>query len=155
MSYGLSKPEKSLPYHIRGAFRGYETALARYVATKGIPLSHFYILRLEWNDQGHSQKHVADKSFMTESVASQVIKAMEEDGLLHRNPDPTDSRKKLVCLTSKGEELRKELSLDGLGISKTYTPNISKEDVKTAMRVLMQIRGAFENYNTEYKKENS
>lgn len=151
----MNKPENSLPYYIRGAFRGFETALARYLATKDIPLSYFYILRLEWHEEGHSQKHIADKSFMTESVASQVIKAMEKDGILQRRSDPSDARKNLVGLTPEGEKLRTSISTEGIGISKAHTPNMSKEDVLTTMRVLKQVREAFEAYNIEYMADKS
>lgn len=151
----INKPETSLPYHIRGAFRGFETALARYLKTKNIPLSHFYILRLEWTNEGHPQKHLADKAFMTESVASQVIKAMEKNGVVHRMQDPNDSRKKLVCLTPQGFELRQAIVLDGIGLSKAHSPNFSKEDLTTTMRVLKEVRDAFDIYNSEYMAENS
>ncbi len=149
----INKPENSLPYHIRGAFRGFETALARYLKTKNIPLSHFYILRLEWINEGYPQKHLADKAFMTESVASQVIKAMEKNGIVRRTQDPNDSRKKLVCLTPQGLELRQTIVLDGIGLSKAHSPNISKEDFATTMRVLTQVSKAFDIYNSEYTAE--
>jgi len=155
MSSDVNNPNNSLPYHIRGAFRGFETALSRYLTTKNVPLSHFYILRLQWNDEGRSQRDIAEKSFMTESVASQVIKAMEEEGLLDRKSDPADSRKKRVFLTAKGQTTREEIVTQGMGISKRHAPDVSPEDIKTAIKVLIKIREAFDVYNAQYMKENS
>lgn len=155
MSKDINNPDNSLPHHIRGAFRGFETSLARYLATKNFPLSHFYILRLMWNGEGQSQKYIADKSFMTESVASQVIKAMEQKGLLERRKDPSDARKRRVFLTQHGRELRNEILNHGIIISKEHAPDISAEDIKTTMRVLKKVREAFNVYNADYMKENS
>ena len=98
----INNPENSLPYHLRGAFRGYETALGRHLKRYDIPTSQFYILRLQWDPEGNNQKDIARRAFMSESVASQVIKKMEERGLLRRKPNPKDSRAYLVSLTAIG-----------------------------------------------------
>ena len=156
MKRTVNNPNQSLPYHIRGAFRGFETALARYLATKEFPLSQFYILRLQWDAQGESQKTLAQKSFMTESVASQVIKAMEKEGLLERKSDPTDARKKLVFITPKGQTLRAEMMTHGMTLSKShYSPDISPEDIRTTIDVLIKVRESFDTYNAAYLKTNS
>ena len=150
-----NNPNNSLHYHIRGVFRGFETALARYLSTKNVPLSHFYILRLQWDELGASQKQIAQKSFMTESVASQVIKAMEKDELLQRKPDSSDARKKLVFLTRKGKSLRENIVMHGIEVSETHAPIITPEEFRTTIAVLMKIRASFDLYNAEYLKENS
>lgn len=150
-----NNPNNSLPYHIRGAFRGFETALARYLATKNVPLSHFYILRLQWDEVGRTQKQLAQKSFMTESVASQVIKAMEKDGLLLRKPDPRDARKKRVYLTVKGQMLREEIVTHGIDISNDHSPDVTVEQVRTTIEVLIKMRESFDIYNAAYLKSNS
>jgi len=154
MSSEVNNPNQSLPYHIRGAFRGFETALSRYLATNSFPLSQFHILRLQWKDTGHSQKDIAKESFMTESVASQVIKVMEKDGLLERKSDQADSRKKRVFLTSKGKSLREELVTEGMKIAKTHSPDVSSQDLQTAIDVLIKVRQAFDRYNEAYNNEN-
>jgi len=73
----INNPEKSLPYYLRGAFRGFETALGRYLKTFNLPVSQFYILRLQWDEAGNSQIDIAERAFMTESVTSQVLKKMD------------------------------------------------------------------------------
>lgn len=145
----LNNPVNSLPYYIRGAFRGFETALARYLAAYDMPLSHFYILRLEWDKSGHSQKNLAERAFMTESVASQVIKAMVKTGHLTREKDPEDSRRHLVGLTQSGAKLRKQILDDGVAISQNNAPKFDAEDVRTTMTVLLEIQQAFDVYNSQ------
>ena len=121
--------------------------LARYLSDFDLPLSHFYILRIQWCDEGYSQKQISKKVFMTESVTSQVIKAMEKNGLIKRKFDPADSRKRRVFLTSKGNELREKIVVAGMELAKSNQPNISREDLITTIDVLVKIRAAFDSYN--------
>ena len=143
----INNPENSLPYHLRGAFRGYETALGRHLKRYDIPTSQFYILRLQWDPEGNNQKDIARRAFMSESVASQVIKKMEERGLLRRKPNPKDSRAYLVSLTAIGTKFREAIVKEGIQISTKNAPDISREDMKTAIRVLNKVREGFNLYN--------
>lgn len=154
MRSNINNPDYSLPHHVRGAFRGYETALSRYLAPQNLPLSQFHILRLQWDETGQTQKNIAEKSFMTESVASQVIKAMEKDGLLRRQTDRADARKKLVFITEKGIKIRERIVVTGITLLREHAPDISVDDVKTTINVLIKVREAFDAYNAEYMKNN-
>lgn len=145
----INNPENSLPYHLRGAFRGYETALGRYLKRYDLPLSQFYILRLQWDKKGNSQTDIANQAFMSESVASQVIKKMEARNLLRRKANPKDSRAQLVYLTARGTALRETIASEGIQISTENAPDIPREDIKTAIRVLKKVREGFDLYNAQ------
>lgn len=144
----INLPENSLPYHIRSAFRGFETALARYLVRWNLPLSHFYILRLQWDENGNTQTEIAKKACMSESVTSQVIQKMEKTGIVKRKSVKGDSRKRGVYLTAKGEALRNSIINDGIKISNEHSPNISRDDMLTTISVLSEVTRAFEVYNT-------
>lgn len=143
----INNPDNSLPYHLRGAFRGFEIALGRYLKRFDLPLSQFYILRLQWDENGSTQGDIAKHAFMSESVASQVIKKMETRGLVRRKPDPNDNRSQRVSLTRTGEKLRDIITKEGMQISTENAPEISPEDMKTAIQVLKKIREGFDLYN--------
>ena len=143
----INNPEKSLPYFLRGAFRGFETALGRYLTEFNLPVSQFYILRLQWNEDGNSQIDIAKRAFMTESVASQVLKKMEARDLVRRKADPNDGRSRLVNLTQTGRKMREHIVSDGIKISNQNAPQISREDMITTIEVLMKVRQSFEDYN--------
>lgn len=145
----INDPNNSLPHHLRGAFRGYETALGRYLKRYDLPLSEFYILRLQWVETGHHQKDIAERAFMSESVASQVIKKMEAKTLLRRKPNPEDSRAQLVFLTQNGTSLREKIATEGIQISNKNAPEISRKDMKTAIQVLQKVREGFDLYNAK------
>ena len=144
----INKPENSLPYHIRGAFRGFETALSRYLTSVNLPLSQFYILRLEWTDQGAQQNEISERACMSESVASQVIQKMEKAGLLERKADKSDARKRRVYITTRGESLRHAILSEGIQISKQHAPKISRDDLLTTISVLIEVKRAFDVFNS-------
>jgi len=141
--------DHSLPYHIRAAFRGFETALSRYLASQDLPLSQFYILSLPWSESGSQQNEIANKACMTESVASQVIQKMEKAGLVERKADPKDARKRSVYLTEKGHTLREAVMDDGIQISKENSPDIPREDIITTISTLIKVKKGFDIYNAK------
>ena len=149
----INNPDNSLPYHIRGAFRGFETLLTRHLKKYNLPISHFYILRLQWEDEGSSQNYIAKKAFMTESVASQVIQTMVKEKILKRKQDPKDARRRLVFLTAKGQKLRERVVTEGMNISKANAPDIAFKDVITTIEVLKKVRESFDIYNEQYSKD--
>lgn len=145
----INNPENSLPYHIRGAFRGFETALARYLATMDLPVSQFYILRLLWEEDGNSQSDIAAQASMSESVASQVIQKMEKAGLVTRRKGSGDDRKRYVYMTPEGITLREKIMTEGIKISNEHRPDISREDLLTTISVLIKVKEAFDAFNAK------
>ncbi|WP_051279290.1 MarR family winged helix-turn-helix transcriptional regulator [Hellea balneolensis] len=145
----VNNPENSLPYHIRGAFRGFETALARYLTTMNLPVSQFYILRLLWEEDGNTQSDIAEQASMSESVASQVIQKMEKAGLVTRRKGSGDDRKRYVFITPEGITLREKIMTEGIQLSNEHRPDISREDVLTTISVLMKVKEAFDAFNAQ------
>ena len=135
----INNPDNSLPYHLRGAFRGYETALGRYLKRFGLPVSQFYILRLQWDTSGNNQTDLAKRAFMSESVASQVIKKMEVNGLVRRKPDPEDSRKHLVSLTYTGEKLRTKIANNAVTISDEFDCHYKNKIIMNSLESLVRV----------------
>lgn len=78
---------------------------------------------------------------------------MEKNGLLKRRIDRSDARKKKVFLTPKGQKLRGEIIIRGQNLSNSHSPDISAEDIKTTINVLIKVREAFDIYNTDYMKQ--
>jgi DNA-binding MarR family transcriptional regulator len=133
-------PRENIAYEIRGTFRAFENALIAVLSDKDLTVGFFHILRLTWPEKGMTQIEIADLSFMTASVASQLIKKMCAEGLLEREIDKDDIRKKIVKLTVKGQETKDSLLQPILDIPKTASQSISDEDIRTAINVLTQLR---------------
>jgi len=103
------------------------------------PRSPDILQPFQWCENGRTQKNIAEQAFMTESVLSQVIKAMEQSGVLIRKADPKDARIKRVFLTDKGRSLREKIVLKGIGLSRAHAPELSLEEVKTTIDVLIKV----------------
>lgn len=135
-----SKSDRYLAYHVRGTFRAYETALNRYLMKIDLPLSHFHVLRLAWDNKGSNQKYISENSFMTESVVSQVIKAMTKDGLVKRKMCPDDARKRVIHLTPKGNKIRTKALAAGLAIVEGSYDGLSKATIEETISILITLR---------------
>ena len=82
-------------------------------ALRPLGLSHvqFVLLAtLSWLDHDHdggspSQRQVAATAGVDVMMASQVLRVLENRGLVSRRADPADARARLVSLTLEGSEL--------------------------------------------------
>ena len=73
---------------------------------------------------------------------------MEKAGLLQRKDDKKDGRKRQVYITPKGQSLRDAILSEGIQISKENSPNISREDLLTTISVLIEVKRAFDVFNS-------
>lgn len=133
-------PDQSVAYQIRGTFRAFETLLNRKLSDIDVSLAYFHVLRIQWPRNGLTQKLVAKKSFMTEGVASQVIKGLEKDGLVVRKSDPDDARIRRVCITPGGRRLRKKLIALGMTVLEDASLDLNPEHVSVVIEILNSLR---------------
>ena len=57
------------------------------------------------NNSGLTQKQLSDQLLVVKSNITALIQKLEARGLVRRTPDPDDTRKKCLALTTKGEAL--------------------------------------------------
>jgi DNA-binding MarR family transcriptional regulator len=50
---------------------------------------------------------LAERAQMTHQSMSELVAVLEKQGVLERQPDPTDKRAKLICFTPAGREMIK------------------------------------------------
>lgn len=62
---------------------------------------------LAWLDGGHpvTQQDLAGQAATDPMMTSQVLRALEQRGLLRRDPHPTDRRARMLTITPAGREL--------------------------------------------------
>jgi len=81
---------------------------------KPLDLTHvqFVLLAGSWwlgrGGEPPSQRELADHSGTDAMMTSQVVRALEGKGLLHRRPDPADSRVKRLYVTEGGQALARK-----------------------------------------------
>lgn len=68
----------------------------------GIVTGHLPVLTALWNDERLSQSELAKRARVEQSSMAENLMRMQRDGLIQREPDPTDRRSSLVSLTEVG-----------------------------------------------------
>jgi DNA-binding MarR family transcriptional regulator len=109
--------------------------LTEVLATHGLTLPQFTALSV-LNGRGRSSNaQLAERSFITPQSANEVVKAMESNGWVMREADPTNRRVVLLQLTPAGKALLKRCneSVDQVEIS--MLGNMSEEE--QALRTLL------------------
>jgi DNA-binding MarR family transcriptional regulator len=76
-------------------------------ALKPLGLTHvqFVLLASTWWLDRPTQRELADQARTDPMMTSQVVRALEQRGLLERQPDPDDGRARRLVATAAGREL--------------------------------------------------
>lgn len=83
-------------------------------------------------------KDIEQNLSVTKSVASNLVKRMEANGLIYLEPSPTDKRAKFVHLTDKAKDQVHEITAFFDEIDDQLVKGISDEDLATFKQVLHQ-----------------
>lgn len=99
----------SIGYQIRTAHRMLQRYLQSKIEPHGVTLGMWYFLRVLWQQDGVTQSDLSRSIGTMEPTTMTAIASMERIGLVRRERDPTDARRRLVFLTERGQALREEL----------------------------------------------
>lgn len=91
----------------------------RYAPVRARHLTIFPHLDLE----GTRITTLAERMEMTKQGAGQLVRELEELGVVERLPDPSDGRAKLVCFTPRG----REAMLDGIRVLRQTESALAEE----------------------------
>lgn len=87
----------------------WQRTVAEALAPLGLTHVQFVLLACAWwlGRQGHSpnQLAIASQAATDVKMTSEVLRKLEDKGLLTRRADPADSRAKVVTVTERGAEL--------------------------------------------------
>jgi MarR family transcriptional regulator, organic hydroperoxide resistance regulator len=88
---------------------------------------------------GLRQTDLAEMTSIDASTLSRLITRLVHDGLVRRTRSQEDSREVAVALTRKAETSLRKLVPIAVGLQKTATRNLSKQDLVTLKRVLRKM----------------
>jgi len=86
----------------------YANALERRIKSFGIDIPRWRAMMSLYEDQYLSVSEIADFSAQKLNTTTKVVQRMLQDELVSTRVRPTDGRVTEVCLTDKGEKLRKD-----------------------------------------------
>ncbi|WP_179243902.1 MarR family winged helix-turn-helix transcriptional regulator [Tistlia consotensis] len=102
-----SRPE-DLAGRIRDVHRQFGRVLQQRISELGLTLGTWYFLRALWEEDGLSQRELSQRIGTMEPTTVSALNAMERLGLVRRERDPHDKRRRRVYLTDHGRSLKGE-----------------------------------------------
>jgi len=134
--------ELSIGYQIRSTHRALQRLLQLRIAPYGVTLGAWYFLRALWDQDGLTQRELADRSGTREPTALAAIKAMEMRGLVKRARSKEDRRKIHIWLTPKGKNIKRLLIPLAREVVAIAATDIDANDVRRLLKMLGEIQGS-------------
>ncbi|WP_375595140.1 MarR family transcriptional regulator [Algihabitans albus] len=94
---------------LRDAHRAYNRLLQARLTEEGVTLGMWYFLCALWQEDGISQRELSRRVGTMEPTTVSALAHMERRGLVQRERDPMDQRRRVVRLTRQGKMLRGRL----------------------------------------------
>ncbi len=94
---------------LRTAYFAVRRASNALCASYGSNGDQFILLKLLAEQHGVTQQDLVQRGGYDASTTGNMLKQMEKQGLIRREPHPEDGRAKLVYLTDKGRTLQSQL----------------------------------------------
>lgn len=82
------------------------------------------------------QKDIEDEFSLRPSTATELLKAMERDGLIRREAVPQDARLKRIVVTDKALAYQQAVLADILGLEEELTRGVPPEEMEVFFRVM-------------------
>ncbi|SKA78116.1 MarR family winged helix-turn-helix transcriptional regulator [Desulfobaculum bizertense] len=112
--------------------------LRRYLREAGIDVTseQWALLCHLWEQEGRSQKELAELSFKDTANITRMIDVLEGKGIVHREKDPADRRTYKIFLTPKGRALRGEIMPFVMDLADRAFSCLSDDDQRELVRML-------------------
>jgi DNA-binding MarR family transcriptional regulator len=98
LGFIIGKTNARLKNNLNNAFKPFNVTVEQWA-----------ILNRLWEEDGISQKALAEKSRKDQATITRILDKLEKRGLIRRDTDREDRRAFLVNLTAEGWELRRPL----------------------------------------------
>ncbi len=129
----------SLGYLINTISLSMKQKLELELKNKSVTVHQFGILLLIFKKESLTQKEIANQTNGDEPATARLMTRLEEKGCIVRVVDKVDKRKRLVSLTTKGEEMLNELLPFAKGINEDLTSILSLNEKETLFKLLNKI----------------
>ena len=111
MNDNFSPTKEPLGFVIYRTALALKSALQRFFKEHGfeITVEQWAIIRHLWEEDGLSQREIAEKTSKDKPNITRMVDALEQKRLVFRQPDPRDRRKYCIYLTKEGKHCRNAL----------------------------------------------
>ena len=92
-----------------------------------------------------SQTKLSEETSKDQATLTKILDLLERNGFIQRVKNPNDRRSFLICITDAGRKLTNEL-YDVVGdLFEKVTANLSKQELESYQKVLVEIRKNIQN----------
>ena len=140
MKTELSKLESSVGYLIRDTHRLISRRLDKRLQSSGISIGQWYILRVLWNKDAITQREIATRIGMSEPNIVTALRDLEAQGIVARQIDDQDNRRRIVRVTRKGKTLKSRLMPAAVAVNADIMKGFSDADHAAFIDLLLRIR---------------
>jgi MarR family transcriptional regulator, organic hydroperoxide resistance regulator len=133
----------SIGYLLRDSARRILSDLTTRLEPHGITLPQYYVLRELWQEEGLTQREIANRVGVLEPTMVATLDALERLGLIERVRSTTDRRKTHVRLTPAGRTMRDTLHGYAADVLEEALTGISDDEIAVLRRTLQRIKGNF------------
>jgi DNA-binding MarR family transcriptional regulator len=133
----------SIGFQVRDLNRAMQRALQGLLAPHGVAPGGWYFLRVLWEEEGLTQRELANRVGMMEPTAVIALRGLERAGWIARRRNPNDRRKIHIRLTPAGRALREELLPLAHAVNARATGGLDEADRATLLALLRRMRTNF------------
>ncbi len=142
MSRGFDRDtHKSIGYLLRDTARRILSDLTVRLEPHGITLPQYYVLRELWQEEGLTQREIANRVGVLEPTMVGTLDALERLGMIERRRSTADRRKTHVQLTPEGRKLRDTLHGYAADVLEHALTGISDAEIAELRRLLQRVKG--------------
>lgn len=141
--------EDRLAHLIKNAWRAMVRALQIRLIEHNVSFGHWSFLRILWEQDGLTQRELAERSGMTTPTTFTAINAMETLGYVRRKQLHGNKKNVYIFLTPKGRKLQAQLLPLAEDINAIAVQGLEAADIQAARRVLEQIGANLSTYEQD------
>ena len=104
------KLDNQLCFRLYTASRLLSQAYHPLLSEHGLTYPQYLVLLVLWEKDAQPVNDIARRLYLETNTVTPLLQRMEKEGILTRKKGEKDARQMIVALTSKGKNLRKELS---------------------------------------------
>lgn len=105
----------------------------------GLSIALWPTLMCLWEEEGITQRDIAQKSKVESSTTTRTLDKLEKLGLVERREDPNSRRSFRVYLTDKGRELKDELLPVPIAVNQMMLSSLDEEEQKAIIKLLKKM----------------
>lgn len=136
MEFDKSKSAGYLANHMARLFAG---GLQKRIAPLGLVPAQYMVLLQLWDGGTLTQRDLTELLDVEQATMANTLSRMERDGLITRQPSPTDKRAKVIVLTQRAHDLREKAQGMGHAQNATALSGLSKTEQDQLISLMRRV----------------